>query len=176
MKQLPNWLIANPIASAHDFESLTVLEQTARLYNAVRSLIDEYTAFTESVSKQIQLFQEEEKNARETFQTDLTKVIREFMCNSPTAASAAVRVVEIALPAGSWEGGENLYSQVVAIDGITEYSKVDLTPSVDQLAVFYEKDISFLTENNGGVVTVYVVGQRPENDYTMQATITEVSV
>ena len=41
-------------------------------------------------------------------------------------------------------------------------------------AVFYEKDITFVTENDGGVVTVYAIGQKPQNDYTIQVTITEV--
>ena len=53
---------------------------------------------------------------------------------------------------------------------------MDLTPDVEQLAVFYEKDLCFVTENEGGVVTVYAIGQKPANDYTIQVTITEVAV
>ena len=30
------------------------------------------------------------------------------------------------------------------------------------------------TKNVGGIVTVYAVGQKPANDYTIQVTITEV--
>jgi hypothetical protein len=70
----------------------------------------------------------------------------------------------------------NLYSQEVPIAGVTENSQVDLTPSVEQLLVFYEKDLTFVTENEGGRVTVYAIGQKPENDYTIQVTITEVNV
>lgn len=87
----------------------------------------------------------------------------------------AVRVADIALLAANWEGDESPYSQVVEIPGVTEYSQVDLTPSVEQLAVFYDKDLTFVTENEGGVVTVYAIGQKPENDYEIQATIKEVS-
>jgi hypothetical protein len=53
---------------------------------------------------------------------------------------------------------------------------VDLTPDVQQLAVFYDKDLTFVTENEGGVVTVYAIGQKPTSDYTIQVTITEVEV
>ena len=53
---------------------------------------------------------------------------------------------------------------------------MDLTPSVEQLAVFYDKDLTFVTENEDGVVTVYAIGQKPTNDYTIQVTITEVNV
>lgn len=83
-------------------------------------------------------------------------------------------IAHIELPSANWQGEDNLYSQVVDIDGVTEYSKVDINPSVEQLAVFYQKDIAFVTENEDGVVTVYCIGQKPTNDYTMQVTITEV--
>ena len=47
---------------------------------------------------------------------------------------------------------------------------------MEQLAIFYNKDLTFVTENEDGVVTVYAIGQKPTNDYTIQATITEVYV
>lgn len=84
------------------------------------------------------------------------------------------RIGEVTLLASAWTGSGYLYSQVVKIVGVTAYSQVDLTPSVEQLAIFYEKDLAFVTENDSGVVTVYAIGQKPQNDYTMQVTITEV--
>ena len=86
------------------------------------------------------------------------------------------RIGWVTLLAEAWEGAENLYHQVVTIEGVTENSQVDLTPDVQQLAIFYEKDITFVTENANGIVTVYVIGQKPANDYTIQATITEVEI
>lgn len=90
--------------------------------------------------------------------------------------AATVRLSSVVLPSSEWVGSDSLYSQVVTIDGITEYSKVDLLPSVEQLAIFYNKDVSFVTENEDGVVTVYAIGVKPTNDYTMQVSITEVAV
>lgn len=86
------------------------------------------------------------------------------------------KIGEVTLLASAWEGEDNLYSQIVNIEGVTENSQVDLTPDMQQLAVFYNKDISFVTENDGGVVTVYAIGQKPLLDYTIQVTITEVYV
>lgn len=83
-------------------------------------------------------------------------------------------ISHIDLLSAKWQGEDNLYSQVVDIEGVTEFSKVDINPSVEQLAVFYQKDIAFVTENEDGVVTVYCIGQKPLDDYTMQVTITEV--
>lgn len=100
--------------------------------------------------------------------------IENILAGLTVGSSASIGTVD--LIAANWCGDGNLYSQVVTIDGVTENSQVDLTPSVEQLVVFYEKDLTFVTENEGGTVTVYAIGQRPENDYTIQVTITEVHV
>ena len=84
------------------------------------------------------------------------------------------RIANVDLPATSWVGEKSPYSQVVTIDGVTANTQVDLTPSIAQLMIFYEKDLGFVTENIGGTVTVYAIGQKPENDYTIQVTMTEV--
>ena len=70
------------------------------------------------------------------------------------------------------------YGQRVNVNNavITKRSKVDLQITSEQMVIFYKKDIAFVTENDGGVVTVYCVGQIPENDYKIQAIVTEVSV
>ena len=83
---------------------------------------------------------------------------------------------KVELLAANWVGEGNLYSQVVPVYGVTPNSQVDLTPSVQQLAIFHDKDLAFVTENEDGVVTVYAIGQKPENDYMIQVTITEVTV
>ena len=80
----------------------------------------------------------------------------------------------VTLLASAWEGSGRVHSQVVSIEGVTANSQVDLTPDIQQLATFNNKDLTFVTENYGGQVTVYAVGQKPANDYTSQVTITEV--
>jgi hypothetical protein len=85
-------------------------------------------------------------------------------------------VSDVTLLASKWAGGASPYSQVVTINGITPYSKVDLLPSVEQLAIFHNKDVAFVTENEDGVVTVYAIGDKPTQDYTMQVSIAEVRV
>ena len=67
------------------------------------------------------------------------------------------------------------YGQTVKVNNanITPYSKVDLQLTSEQLVIFHEKDLAFVAENDDGVVTVYCIGQIPQNDYTIQVTITE---
>ena len=93
----------------------------------------------------------------------------------PSGGGVAARIGYITLLSDKWKGDGHLYSQIVSVEGATKNSQVDLTPSVEQLAIFYEKDLAFVTENEDGVVTVYAIGQKPQNDYTIQVTITEVA-
>lgn len=88
--------------------------------------------------------------------------------------AAAAKLVEINLLAANWKGGESPYSQVVTVDGVSMNSMVNLQPSVEQLEIFHDKDIAFTAVNEEGVVTVYAVGDKPANDYTIQATLMEV--
>ena len=110
------------------------------------------------------------------FNEDLGRALREIeeLKNNGTGGGSVARISYVDLLATGWQGEQSPYSQVVAVEGATENSQVDLTPSVEQLTVFYNKDLAFVTENEDGVVTVYAIGQKPTNDYTIQVTITEV--
>ena len=88
----------------------------------------------------------------------------------------AARVGQITLRADRWQGDVSPYSQIVTVAGVTENTRVDLTPNVAQLVIFHQKDLAFVTENEDGVVTVYAIGDKPLNDYTIQVTLTEVIV
>lgn len=94
------------------------------------------------------------------------------------ANKVAPSPASITIYADRWEQdeGETMWHQevVVANATITPYSKVDIQLSAEQIAIFYEKDLAFVTENDGGKVTVYSIGRVPENDYILQATVSEV--
>lgn len=85
-------------------------------------------------------------------------------------------VNSVTLLAANWTGNTSPYSQVVQIPGVTSHSKIDLQPSTEQLAIFHQKDLAFVTENEDGNVTIFCIGQKPTNDYDIQITITEVVV
>lgn len=109
----------------------------------------------------------------EISEKDITK-IADAVAKKVTVKATNARIGHVTLLASKWEGTSSPYKQIVSIDGVTENSQVDLTPNVVQLGIFHQKDLAFVTENEGGVVTVYAVGQKPTNDYTIQVTITEV--
>jgi hypothetical protein len=158
--------------------SISIIEE--RAFEGCENLTDVYYRGTEEQWNSISVGTGNEPllNANIHFgvQVSLEAAIKEI-----TALKAAlntkplVKRVSITLPASGWTArGDSQYSQIVFLEGVTEYSKVDLQPTPEQLAIFYEKDVTFVTENDGGVITVYCIGQKPTNDYTMQATITEV--
>ncbi len=68
------------------------------------------------------------------------------------------------------------YGQVVNVNNavITPNSKVDLQITSEQMVIFHEKDLAFVAENEDGVITIYCVGEIPEYNYRLQATVTEV--
>lgn len=74
------------------------------------------------------------------------------------------------------QDSDDRYYQVVTVQNatITRNSKVDLLPDAVQLSIFHEKDLAFVAENEDGVVRVYCVGQVPQNEYDINATVTEV--
>lgn len=110
------------------------------------------------------------------YNRDSNKVLAELLkfIGQGGLTPSTSKIVYVTLYADRWLGTGSPYFQVIEVEGVTERSQVDLAPSAEQLAVFYSKDLAFVTENEDGVVTVYAIGQKPENDYTMQATVTEV--
>lgn len=91
-------------------------------------------------------------------------------------SGSAVKIAEVTLLAANWKGAESPYSQVVEISDVSVNSMVNLHPSVEQLEIFHDKDLAFTTENEDGVVTVFAIGDKPQDDYTIQASIMEVVV
>lgn len=82
---------------------------------------------------------------------------------------------KVELPASAWQGDHSPYSQVVALAGITMHTKVDLQPTLAQIDLLHERATGFFAVNQDGVVTVYAIGNKPTEDFTIQVTLTEVA-
>jgi hypothetical protein len=85
------------------------------------------------------------------------------------------RIATVTLPASGWTGSKNPYSQVVAVNGVTVNSKLDLQPTAQQIVSLQNEDIALMAENNAGTVTFYALGGKPTSNYTMQVLLTEVA-
>lgn len=119
---------------------------------------------------------------------DIDGIEKSFMSRVNEIAVPSYAYINILGGADNWDAedvtnasGEVVgvrYGQTLNVNNavITERSKVDMQITSEQMVVFYQKGIAFVTENDEGVVTVYCVGKIPENDYTIPVVITEVAV
>ena len=84
------------------------------------------------------------------------------------------KVTDIVMKVDSWHGGEGMWSQIVEVEAASPFSKIDLQPGAEQLLILQKLEAAMTVENAAGVITVYVTGNKPKTDITIQAAITEV--
>ena len=78
MNLLPKWVLPSTSPAFHDFESATVLEQTAKVYAALNSMITEYNKFADEVNGLLTNFTEDETESRTEFECKIIKIYRDF--------------------------------------------------------------------------------------------------
>ena len=100
----------------------------------------------------------------------IQQVVREYLDQN----SLYGRKTHVMLYADKWVENDGGYSQIIDVEGVTPNSELTISFSESQLKVFHEKDLTFVAGNKNGVVTVYITGQKPMNDYEMQITMKEV--
>lgn len=84
------------------------------------------------------------------------------------------KVTDIVMKVDSWHGGEGMWSQIVEVEAASPFSKIDLQPGAEQLLILQKLEAAMTVENAAGVITVYITGNKPKTDITIQAAITEV--
>lgn len=85
--------------------------------------------------------------------------------------------VAVTLKANAWaQASDDRWYQTVVVQNatVTPTCKVDLYPNSEQLAIFHNKNLEFVAENNNGTISIFCVGAVPDSDHTILATITEV--
>ena len=117
----------------------------------------------------------EEQALRESVVGDNIVTIEDRITALENKQKLSVVTTTVSIPAANWTGNASPYSQVVTVDGITDNSKIDLQPSIEQLAILQDEEISLVAVNNGGIVTVYALNNLPTVDFEMQTLITEVN-
>lgn len=84
-----------------------------------------------------------------------------------------MKMTVIRTAAANWKGAESPYTQVVAVNGIAVNTKIYIELSVEMIQRLSDADkgITFTAENDGGVVTMYAIGDHPGIDLEFQATL-----
>lgn len=81
MLLLPKLAMLNTYPAIYDFESLTTIEQTARVYGAMNEMIADWNKFAETVNSTVDNFSETEQEKRAQLEENVKKVLREFVCS-----------------------------------------------------------------------------------------------
>ena len=87
----------------------------------------------------------------------------------------ASKTSTVTLPVSGWTESNNIYSQIVAVDGVTTNSKIDLYPTPEQLIELQSAGVALVAVNEDGIVTVYALNNKPVSDYSIQVTLTEIN-
>lgn len=94
-----------------------------------------------------------------------------------TGTGPGARLLELELPAGAWESlGQTLFCQRVTPEGITPRSRINLDLSPEQALSLFGQGTAITLCNEEGLVTALALGSKPSRDYTLQATVKEVSI
>lgn len=89
------------------------------------------------------------------------------------AATSQVKVTTVTLAADKWAETASTQYQIVAMNGVTPNSTIDILLSPIQYLEFMADDISLTVSNDNGVVTIVSMGSKPTYDITIQVKITE---
>ena len=90
------------------------------------------------------------------------------------SGGTVTKVTDIAMPVENWCGSAGMWSQIVEVAEASDFSKIDLQPSAEQLLILQKLEAAMTVENAADVITVYITGNKPKTDITIQAAITEV--
>ena len=140
-------------------ESLATLVSEIKAYinNAIASADEVYVGTTEPTDPNIQVWINPAEEWTGTVQSQ-------------------DRLVNVSLPKSGWKGTTNPWSQTVTISGLTTSSKLDLSPTAQQIVSLQEQEITLMMSNENGVAVAYAIGGKPATDMNMQVLISEVVV
>lgn len=77
--KLPKWCLTNKFPAFHDVESLTAIEQTARVYGKINELIDNYNSFAENINKTLEEYAKADQEEEEVFQVAMRQEFQDFI-------------------------------------------------------------------------------------------------
>lgn len=86
------------------------------------------------------------------------------------------RKIYVTLLASAWSetDKDGVYTQKIEVKNATENTQIEFNLSDEQIQKFANEGYSFNVINELGTITVSVFGERPIEDYSLQATATEV--
>lgn len=79
MIQLPKWVLSSPFPTVYDTESMSSIQMVAKVYAAMRELIENYNSFITKIETSINEFETMSEEEREVFAVDLRQEFQDFI-------------------------------------------------------------------------------------------------
>lgn len=92
--QLPHWCLTDLHPAFYDTESLTVVDQTAKLYGKMSELIDDYNNFANEVNKTIIDFVTGVNTDQEEFEKSINELVHNYIILIDSKIAHQDRVIE----------------------------------------------------------------------------------
>lgn len=105
------------------------------------------------------------------------KLVRVAIDNMKKALGLVEPVdASITLLADNWTLTDDgtYYTQAVTVEGVTEYSRVELQATPNQITSLMNDEIALFIGNESGTITAYCINGTPSMDMTFDIRITEV--
>ena len=139
---LPHWCLTGGRQAFYDTEAGDAIEQTARVYAAVRSLQEDYNKYVDELTKTINEFINSTEKDQEEFKKEIIKISHEY-----------IKMID-----------EKIKLQDLAIDNAVKYMKDNLidtiTTIIDEMKVMGELDSVILNALNNISVRVLELENR----------------
>ena len=79
IRKLPYWVLVEKFPAFNDLESLTAIEQTARIYGKMNELIESYNKYVEEINNTINEFELEKNEDVKTFICSITTLTHDYI-------------------------------------------------------------------------------------------------
>ena len=79
MFKLPHWVLTDKNPAFYDTDSGSAIEQTARVYGAVKTFIEEYNTYVDNLNKALESFELETKEDIDCFKKCITELMETYI-------------------------------------------------------------------------------------------------
>ena len=79
IKKLPHWVLTDTFPAFYDSESLTAIQQTARLWAKVQELIENYNLFIDTINQHIEEYEQGLKDDFEDFKNCIIQTMNDYI-------------------------------------------------------------------------------------------------
>lgn len=90
---LPKWALTNKLPAYYDWESLTAVDQTARLYGTIQGLIDDYNKFADEINKAYEELETGINSDQECFENKINKIVHDYIITIDSKIAHQDRVI-----------------------------------------------------------------------------------